>query len=111
MSKRLEKVAEAIQHELGDIIIKEATDPNLKLVSVSRVDVSPDLRHAHIFITSIKVPMEKVLKSLQKAKGMLKLELVKRIRLKYTPDLIFFEDKGLEHSLKIEKILKELHED
>lgn len=111
MSKRLEKVSQAIQHELGDIIIKDIQDPNLKLVSITKVEVSADLRNANVFFTTLKTPADKVKESLQKAKGVLKLELVKKVRLKYTPDLHFYEDKGIEHTLKISKILKELEKD
>jgi len=110
MSKRLSKVSEAIRQELGDILIKNLKDPNLKLVSISRVDVSPDLKNAIVYFTTIIVAPEKVAESLTKAKGALKSELVKRVRLKYTPDLQFFEDKGIEHSLIISRILKELEE-
>jgi ribosome-binding factor A len=110
MSKRLKKVSEGIKHELGDILLKETKDPNLSLVSISRVEVSPDLKHADVFFTSIKVEPQRVKKSLQKAEGMLKLELTKRIRLKYTPQLRFFEDKGAEYSLEISEILKKLGE-
>lgn len=111
MSKRLQRVAESIRHELGEILLKDIKDPNLKLVSISRVDISPDLRHANVYFTTLKVPAEKVKESLHKAKGMLKSELVKRIRLKYTPDLLFYEDKGIEYSLKIDKILKALEKE
>jgi len=110
MSKRLSKVSEAIRDELGDIIIKDLKDPNLKLVSISRVEVSADLKHANVYFTSIKVEPEKVAESLTKAKGAIKSELVKRVRLRYTPDMQFFEDKGIEHALKISRILKELEE-
>lgn len=108
MSKRLKRVSQQLQQELGDILIKEATDPNLRFVSITRVDVSADIQHAHVFITTFNNKTDKALKSLQKAKGMLKSELVKRVSFKYTPDLVFFEDKGIEHSMKINKMLFEM---
>lgn len=110
MSKRLQKVSQAIQHELGDIILKVLKDPKLSLVSISRVEVSADLKNANVYFTSLAVPAEKVKERLRKAKGVLKSELVKRVRLKFTPDLNFIEDKGIEHALKISKMLKELSE-
>lgn len=110
MSKRLQKISQAIQQELGDIIIKVLKDPALSLVSITRVDISPDIKHANVFFTSVKASPDKVKERLGKAKGVLKSELVKRIRLKYTPDLNFIEDKGIEHSLKISRMLRDLEE-
>ncbi len=111
MSKRTKKVSEAIKHELGEIILKKLTDENFKFVSITRVEVSADLKIANIYFTTLKKSPEKVKNSLEKARGLLKAELVKKIRLKYTPDLNFYEDKGIEHSLKISKILSDLSQD
>ncbi len=111
MSKRTKKVSEAIKHDLGEIILKQLSDENLKFVSITRVAVSADLKIANIYFSTLRKSPEKVKNSLEKARGLLKAELVKKIRLKYTPDLIFYEDKGIEHSLKISKILNDLNKD
>ena len=111
MSKRTEKVAQAIQHALGDILIKDIKDPKLNLVSISKVEVTPDLKIADVYFTSLRTPTDTVKQSLIKAEGALKSRLVKKVRLKYTPDLRFFEDKSTEYTLKISKILEDLDQE
>ena len=108
MSKRTEKVAQAIQQALGEIIIKDIKDPDLNLVTITKVEVAPDLKIANVHFSSIKVSPNKVEQVLNKAKGILKAKLAKKVRLRYTPDLRFFEDKSTEYTLKISKILKDL---
>ncbi|HDZ86713.1 hypothetical protein LCGC14_1029560 [marine sediment metagenome] len=108
MSKRTEKVAQAIQHALGDILIKDIKDPKLNLVSISKVEVTPDLKIADVYFTSLRTPADTVKQRLVKAEGALKSRLVKKVRLKYTPNLRFFEDKSTEYTLEISKILQDL---
>lgn len=110
MSVRTERVAEAIREELMDIIQKDLKDPRIGIASVTHVDVSRDLKHAHVLLSVLGDNQEKAdcLECLTKAAGRIKNELGKRIRLRTLPELSFTIDMTVEHSLKIAKILHEL---
>lgn len=108
---RTAKVAEAIKEEVS-IIISKLKDPRIKMVTITGVDVSPDLRNATIFISVIDFSKkESTLNVLKKAKGYIKAELGKKLRMKYMPDLDFKWDESIEQGLKISKILNQMHEE
>jgi ribosome-binding factor A len=110
MSLRTERVAEAIREELMDILLKDLKDPRVGFTSVTHVDVSQDLKHARIYLSVLgdETAQEDCLAALTKAKGRIKNELTKRIRLRCVPELVFDIDKSVEHSLRISEILKDI---
>jgi ribosome-binding factor A len=110
MSLRTERVAEAIREELMDIVQKDLKDPRIGITSVTHVEVSPDLKHARIFLSVLgdKQDQDDCLAALTKASGRIKKELAKRIKLRCTPELVFSIDLSVEHSLRISEILKEI---
>lgn len=109
--QRSRKVAEQIKKELSEILRLELKDPGLmELISVMSVEVSGDLGLARIFISiygNIK-EQEKVLRILDKAKGFIRHEIGKRIRLRHIPEVEFHLDHSLEYSAQIEGVLKKL---
>lgn len=111
MSKRLARVNETLQHELSAVIKKEIADPRLSDVTITEVDVSPDLKHAVVYVTSLTIKIDDVLKALRKAKGFLKNHVSTHLKLKYLPDLEFKEDESFERAERIENIIKKIHEE
>lgn len=81
-----------MKHCLGDILINEVHNPELKFISITRVDVSPDLKQARVFFSSPQRLVTNPSVQLTKAKGFLKRVLAKKMVLKYVPELIFEED-------------------
>lgn len=110
MSLRTERVAEAIREELMDIVIKDLKDPRIGITSVTHVDVSPDLKHARIFLSVLgdKQDQDDCLAALTKASGRIKKELGKRIKLRCLPELVFAIDLSVEYSLRISEILRDI---
>lgn len=110
-SARTHRVGELIKEELSEIIQREVKDPRVGLMTITGVDVSPDLRHAIVFVSVLgsKKDKEGTLKGLQSSSGFLRKELAKRIRLKYFPDLKFEIDPSIEAGMKIDKIIRKLH--
>ena len=92
MPHRVERYTSTLKHSLGDILINEVHNPELKFVSITRVDVSPDLKSALVFFSFPEGMITDVTVKLRKATGFIKKMLGKRMMLKYVPDLTFIED-------------------
>lgn len=111
MSKKIERVNDAIQKEIGLIIKKEIADPRIDNVTITDVDVSPDLKNASVYVSAITTDVDQAIKALRKAKGFIKLKIGERIRIKYLPDLKFEKDETIDEAMKIERIIKEIHKE
>jgi ribosome-binding factor A len=105
------RVTEAIKRELGFILDRELKDPRIGMVTVTRVDLSEDLRHAKVFVSFLGGDEEKAegLKRLRRARGYLRSELAGRLDLRVVPELAFIIDESAENYLRIEKLLREIH--
>lgn len=106
---RIERVKEEVRREISAILQQRAGDPRLSWVSVVRVEISSDLTHAKVFVSSLGDPdaMAGTLRALQKAGPFIRSELSRRIQLRRIPELSFREDRGLEASLRINQLLAE----
>lgn len=111
--KRSDRVADLIQREVAEMLYRTIKDPRVDGVTLTGVDLSPDLRHARIFYVLRGSPddLENVAKGLSKAKGFIRRELGKRLHLRYSPELDFQYDPSLDYANKIDKLLKDLHSD
>ena len=109
-SRRTLKAAEAIREVVGMSIIADLQDPRIKNVTVTRVEVSGDMRYAKVYVSVMgDEAMETLsLRGLQSAAGYLQAKCAKRIDTRYTPQLQFVLDKGTKNSLLITKILSEV---
>lgn len=91
MSHRVGRFASTLQQCLAEIIRNDIDNPELKLVAVTRVDVSPDLKNANVFISDSLGISENPAQKLNKAKGYIKKRLAKKMVLKYVPELLFVD--------------------
>ena len=94
---RKHRVAEELKRELGILITTEVKDPRVRLVAITDVEVSQDLKHAKVFVGSFDVTAatedpSQALEGLRAARGFLKRALGKRLRLRSMPELRFIED-------------------
>jgi len=113
MSRRSNRVADLLRFEITDLIQREIQDPRVGLTSVTNVDLSPDLRNAHVSFSVLGDEAERIttIEALQQAKGFIKSRLAKRLRtMRRIPDLTFVLDRGAEHSQHISDLLENLHE-
>jgi ribosome-binding factor A len=111
--QRAHRVAEEIKREVSDILRNELKDPRAnRLISVTDVNVTRDLRHAKIFISVYGTDEEQevTLSALSKATGFVRTEIGRRIRLRHTPELSFELDKSIAYGAQINKVLRELDE-
>ena len=109
--QRINKIAEEIKKEIGDIILTQLKDPRLAsgVVSVTGVELSADLSLAKIYISYYgKEKTDDILAVFNKGAGYFRSELGKRIRIRHIPQLIFNADNSMEYGAHINKILKEI---
>lgn len=108
MPFRIEKFSSTLKNSLAEIFLNKLNDPGLKIISISNIIVSRDLKLAKILVSSIDVESEELLKKLNNAKGFIKKELSRSMHLKYTPELQFYFDSAYEFDLKMSsgKVLK-----
>lgn len=109
---RSNRVAEQMKKELGDIISTKIKDPRIGFVTVTDVQVTGDLQQAKVFISILGDENQKkdTLVGLAKAKGFIRTEIGRRIRLRKTPEITFELDEALEYGNRIESLLREIKE-
>ncbi len=108
MKHRLLRVNEVVRRELSTIITREMTFDNV-LVTVNQVDVTPDLRSAHVFVSVLgKGSAKAVIAQLDDNRVLLQSELAKHVVLKYTPHLVFHLDESIERGARVFQILQEI---
>lgn len=110
MSERLARVRENIKETVGMLLERRIKDPRIGLVTVTGVDVSPDLRHCKIFFSTMggKKRREKAMDGLESARGFIRGELGKTLQMKYTPEVEFVFDDSVEKGARIAEILNKL---
>ena len=107
---RHERVAEEILHELGIMVAGELKDPRIEgLVTVTEVRVTPDLKHARVFVSVMgsEVEQKSTIRGLAAAVGYIRYELTERIQLRRAPEIHFTLDHSEEYSRRIEELLRE----
>ncbi len=113
-SKRPERVADLLQREVADILLRRVKDPRVSIVTVTAIEVSRDLQNAAVYFcltgTSDPAALETASEGLNKARGFIRQELGKRLRLRYIPHLVFRYDSSLDYGQRIERLLKELQD-
>jgi ribosome-binding factor A len=109
-SRRLLKAAEAIREVVSMAILAEIRDPRVKDVTVTHVEVSPDMRSAkvHVSVMGDERQQSLSLRGLQSSAGFLQAKIAERIDTRYTPRLMFVLDQGVKKSIEIARILKEV---
>lgn len=108
---RAERLAEEIKREVSDIL-RRSKDPRIGFVSITDAQVSRDLRHAKVFFSVYGDEDEKLrtLQGLSAARGFVRTELGKRIRLRYVPEIEFRFDPSLERGARIARLLREIRD-
>ncbi|HUE74440.1 MAG TPA: 30S ribosome-binding factor RbfA [Pirellulaceae bacterium] len=109
-SRRLLKAAEAIREVVSMAILTEVRDPRVKNVTVTMVEVAPDMKSAkvHVSIMGDEKQERLSLAGLQHSAGFLQKRIADEIDMRYTPRLTFELDKGVKNSLEVARILSEV---
>jgi ribosome-binding factor A len=109
-SRRTQKAAEAIREVVSMAILTELKDPRVRDVTVTQVEVTPDMRQAkvHVSIMGDEKKQKLVLHGLENSAGFLQSKVAKRIDTRYTPRLAFVLDLGVKKSIEIAQILQQV---
>ena len=95
-SRRATRMADSIMRELGRIIVEEARDPRLNLVTITGVLMNKDLSIARVTYTHIQGPSPELEKALSSARGFLRSSLGRNLKMRYVPELRFEWDTYLQ---------------
>ena len=105
-SGRPQKLGDLIQRELSGLLQRELRDPRVGLVTITSVDVSPDLSHAKVFFTILgNEDLKETQAGLKRAAGFLRTQLAKRIKLYTTPELRFEYDQSVERGDRLSRLI------
>jgi ribosome-binding factor A len=111
--KRSEKVADLIQREISQMLRRKIKDPRIGFVTITRVEVSEDCRSAKVYFSVVGTlkERERSMKGLDSAKGYVRRELGRRIRMRYTPEIMFRFDPSIEYAIHIGEVIQQLKQD
>jgi ribosome-binding factor A len=105
---RPHRVAELLRERLALILLFKCADPRLKEVTLTEVEMSPDLRQAKVFyVTRENVDRDQVQIALDKALGFIKAEVARENLFRLMPEFFFLPDPGLDRAARLEELLKE----
>lgn len=109
-TQRPGRVQEALRQEISRIVHDELKDPRLGFLTITRVDITKDLRYARIYFSVLGESKDKelALKGLNSAKGYIKSLISKSIKLRFMPEIEFKIDESLEHTKEIGDIIDKL---
>ena len=109
-TRRSQRVADIVRAELARIVLTEAHDPDLRGVTITDVEMPPDLKSARVFFSCLggDDEREKAGQALRRAAGYLRREVGQRCQLRYAPELHFISDRSLERGARIEELLQQV---
>ena len=112
-SRRPQRVALEIRHEISSILARGLKDRRIGFVTITDVEMSKDLRHAKVFFSAMGSEKEKTESriALNHAVGWIRHELGQRIRMKFLPEIVFYEDTSIAYGEKIDQLLDKIREE
>ena len=111
-SRRQKRVASLIKEQLSHLLIEGIQDSSSGLITITRVEMSPDLKTAHIYLSVFGGEQdEAILELLEEKKGYLRKSIATKVKLKYNPLLIFSFDPNPDYEEKIDKLIKHIKKD
>ncbi len=108
MIPRTQRLASELKHQIGRIVHDELKDPRIGFVTVTHVEITPDLQFAKVFFSVLGDKREKdaAKKGLESAGGFIKRLIGQRVKMRYSPELKFVLDESYEYAQHIDEILK-----
>lgn len=111
MRVRPARVANAIRKQISSIIREDMKDPRIGFTTITKVEVTPDLKTAKVYYSVLGKEKEKksTKAALKSAEGFIRGLIGDRLKLRFTPELVFIVDKSIEYHDRINKLLEEIH--
>lgn len=111
--ERVSRIAEEFKRELSHIIKNDIRDPRIaEFTSILSVDITKDLRYAKVYISVLgdEKQSSDTISGLKSAAGFIRKEIGRRIKLKYTPEILFELDKSIERGIYITNLIKKTNQ-
>jgi ribosome-binding factor A len=111
--RRSDKIADLIQKEISQMLTRGLKDPRIGFVTITKVAVSEDCRTAKIYfsVAGSSEERERSTEGLNSAKGYVRKELGRRIRMKYTPEITFQFDPSIEYAIHIGEVIEQIRKE
>lgn len=108
--RRVDRVNQLLLEELARLLRRELNDPRVAEVTLTGVEVTPDLRHATVYVRTLgdRTPVEEALEGLRSAEGYLRGTLGRELHIRRIPEFTFEADRTLERARRIEQLLEEV---
>ena len=109
-SQRSQRVGESIQQEISALLLRGLKDPRIGFVTITGVEMTPDLHLARVFYTVIgdEAVRKANAAGLKSSIPFIRQQLGRQLRMKYVPDLIFQYDSSIEYGIRIESLLRDV---
>ncbi|MGH7785647.1 MAG: 30S ribosome-binding factor RbfA [Candidatus Binatia bacterium] len=109
MTRRTDRVGEAVQELVAGLLLREIKDPRIGLVTITEVKVTPDLRHARVYFSCLNDASghTETLKGLTSAAGFIRSQIARRLNLRVAPQITFEFDPTVERADRLSRLLKE----
>jgi ribosome-binding factor A len=114
--RRLKKISVEIRKIISELIMDGIIKDHRisTFTSITDVETTDDLRYCYVYVSNLEDDVEKAkktIKGLKSAKGFIRTELSKNLKLQFTPEPVFRLDDSIKNGMKIEEVIKGLHED
>ena len=112
-TRRIDRLGDLIREEISSLLIRDIKDPRIKMLTITDVEVSRDIRTAKIFysVGGDQRAKEETQRGLESAIGFIKTALAQNLTIRRVPELVFIYDKSLDYGQKIDRILEDLKEE
>lgn len=109
--QRTQRIGDQIQRTLSSMLNNKTKtgDPRFQHLSITGIDLSPDLKNATIFVSQLEDDREQVLLALNKAAGFLRYSLAKELALRHTPKLTFIYDNTLKYGSELTQLINQVN--
>lgn len=106
---RAERLAELVKREISDILREDVSDPRIGFVSLTEVDLSPDLKNCKVFISIFgpEKAKKEAMAGLQSATSFIRGKLAKMLEIRSIPDLVFVRDDSIERGSRVLKLIND----
>lgn len=110
--KRINRISEEVKKVVSELLYNGLKDPRINsMTSITRVEVTRDLRFAKIYVSVLgnKEEKENTIEGLDRAKGFIRKEIGNRIDLRYAPEPLFYLDESIEQAIYMSKLIDEIN--
>lgn len=109
MTRRTDRVAEALQELVAELLLREIKDPRIGLVTITGARITPDLRHARVFFSCLGDEAQRAqsLDGLRSAAGFVRSQVARKLNLRVAPHIVFEYDPSLEQAERVSRLLKD----